>query len=106
MNFELTDEQLMLREQAAGFLAKNCPPDKVRHALDDPSPHDDGLWQTIVELGWTAATIPEQYCGLELGYMSLAVIAEELGRALAPVPYSSSMYLGVDTRPLVIVDKF
>ena len=44
-------------------------------------------------MGWTATTIPEAYGGLGLTYYELAVIAEELGRAVAPLPFSSSVYL-------------
>jgi alkylation response protein AidB-like acyl-CoA dehydrogenase len=54
------------------------------------------LWQQAVELGWTATRIPEQYGGLGLGYLELAVIAEELGRSLAPIPFSSSVYLATE----------
>src|SRR6202012_5564456 len=47
----------------------------------------------IGELGWLGTAIPENYGGLGLGYLELCVIAEELGRALAPVPFSSTAYL-------------
>merc|ERR1711965_1064587 len=44
-------------------------------------------------MGFTATAIPEEYGGLGLGYLELCVIAEELGRSLAPTPFSSSVYL-------------
>jgi len=44
-------------------------------------------------MGWTGTAIPESYGGLGLGYLELCVIAEEMGRALAPVPFSSTVYL-------------
>ena len=47
----------------------------------------------ISELGWTGTAIPEEYGGLGLGMLELCVIAEELGRSLAPTPFSSSIYL-------------
>ena len=50
----------------------------------------------MIDLGWTATTIPEQYGGLGLGYLELCVIAEELGRAVAPMPFSSSVYLATE----------
>ena len=50
----------------------------------------------INTMGWTATAIPEAYGGLGLGYYELAIIAEELGRAVAPVPFSSSVYLATE----------
>ena len=47
-------------------------------------------------MGWTGAAIPEQYGGDGLGYLELCVLAEELGRAVAPVPFSSSVYLATE----------
>ena len=96
MNFEFSEEQNLLREQARGFLEDNCPMTLVRSILDSDAPYDAGLWQKIVEMGWTATVIPEKYDGLGLSYLELSVIAEELGRALAPVPFSSSVYLATE----------
>lgn len=93
MNFEFSEEQLMLREQARGFLSQHCPPTRVRDVFDGEHDYDAALWTSIAEMGWTATAIPEAYGGLGLGYYELAVIAEELGRAVAPVPFSSSVYL-------------
>ncbi|NIB38062.1 acyl-CoA/acyl-ACP dehydrogenase [Pseudomaricurvus alkylphenolicus] len=92
MNFEFSEDQNMIREQARGFLAKHASSEKVREILDTERRYDESLWQGIAELGWTAAAIPEAYGGLALGHLSLCVIAEELGRSLAPVPFSSSIY--------------
>ena len=96
MNFEFSEEQNLLREQANGFLKDNCPPTAVRKILEGKASYDEGLWKKIAEMGWTATTIPEQYGGLGLGYLELCVIAEELGRAVAPVPFSSSVYLATE----------
>ena len=59
MNFEFSEEQLMLREQARGFLSQHCPPTKVRAVLDGEQDHDADLWQRVAEMGWTATAIPE-----------------------------------------------
>jgi acyl-CoA dehydrogenase len=96
MNFEFSDEQNLLREQAHGFLRDNCPRSAVRKILEGKASYDEKLWRQIAEMGWTATTIPEQYGGLGLGYLELCVIAEELGRAAAPVPFSSSVYLATE----------
>lgn len=96
MNFEFSEEQNLLREQARGFLDNNCPPSAVRKILDGDEPFDAELWQKVVAMGWTATVIPEDYDGLGLSYLELSVIAEELGRALAPLPFSSSVYLATE----------
>ena len=96
MNFEYSDEQNLLREQAFGFLQDNCPASAVRAILDGDAAYDAALWKKIAELGWTATTIPEQHGGLGLSYLELSVLAEELGRAVAPVPFSSSVYLATE----------
>ena len=96
MNFEFSDEQNLLRDQARGFLTDNCPPDVVRRVLDGEEPWAEGLWKQIVEMGWTATAIPEEFGGLGLSHLELVVIAEELGRCAAPVPFSSSVYLATE----------
>ena len=96
MNFEFSEEQNLLREQALGFLQEQSPPAAARAVLDGDQSYDAQLWGKIAELGWTATAIPEQYGGIGLGYLELVVIAEELGRAVAPVPFSSSVYLATE----------
>jgi len=93
MNFDFADDQKMLKEQAHKFLSEKCTTKTVRAAYESGAGYDAGLWKAIGELGWTGTSIPEQFGGLGLGYLELCVIAEELGRALAPVPFSSTVYL-------------
>jgi len=92
MNFDFSDDQKMLKEQAHKFLSEKCTPKTVRAVYQSGSTYDRALWKQIAELGWAGTAIPEQYGGLGLGYLELCVIAEELGRALAPVPFSSTIY--------------
>jgi len=96
MNFEFSSEQAMLRDQARGLLAEHCPPSAVRAVLEGDAPFDAELWKLVTEMGWTATVIPEQYDGLGLSYLELAVIAEEMGRAMAPIPFSSSVYMATE----------
>jgi acyl-CoA dehydrogenase len=96
MNFEFSDEQNLLREQAQSFLADKCPLTAVRRVLDGDQPNDAQLWRGMIDLGWTATSIPEEYGGIGLGYLELCVLAEELGRSLAPTPFSSSVYLATE----------
>jgi acyl-CoA dehydrogenase len=93
MNFEFSDELLQLRDQARRFLADRCPPSVPRHILDTAEPYAAELWRAIAEMGWTGAAIPEEYGGVGLGRLAVCVLAEEIGRAVAPVPFSSSVYL-------------
>ena len=100
MNLEFSEEQQFIRDQAANFLRDNCTTDIVREILEGDELYSRPLWQAIVDLGWTAMAIPEAYGGLGLGYLELCVIAEELGRVLAPVPFSSSVYLATEALKL------
>jgi acyl-CoA dehydrogenase len=93
MNFDFSDDLKQLREQARKFLRERCPSAAVRRVLEGPEPYDKRLWSEIAAMGWTGAAIPEAYAGAGLGHLGLCVLAEELGSALAPVPFSSSVYL-------------
>lgn len=96
MNLEFSSDQQFIREQARNFLTQECTAERVRAALESNEPFDSALWQQIVELGWTALAVPESAGGLGLGALELCVIAEELGRVAAPVPFSSSVYLATE----------
>ncbi|HEX3431307.1 MAG TPA: acyl-CoA dehydrogenase family protein [Rhizomicrobium sp.] len=93
MNFDFSDEQKLLREQARKFLGGRCPPRRVRAVLESDAGYDRDLWKSIAGMGWLGTAIPESWGGLGLGALELCVIAEELGRVLAPVPFSSTVSL-------------
>jgi len=93
MNFDFSDDQKMLRDQAHKFLSEQCTSKVVRQVLEGDQGYAAPLWKSIAEMGWLGTAIPEIYGGLGLGYLELCVIAEELGRVLAPVPFSSTVYL-------------
>lgn len=93
MNFDYSDEQKQLRDEARKFLSRECPPSRVRAVLDNPSKlYDEALWAGVAQQGWLGAAIPEQFGGLGLGHIELCAIAEELGRAVAPIPFASTVY--------------
>ena len=97
MNFEFSDDQRLLRDQARRFLDDNASPRVARAILDDEAlAYDADLWRSIAELGWTGAIIPEEYGGAGMIREDLCVIAEELGRSLAPTPFASSVYLATE----------
>ena len=92
MNFDFSDEQKQLRDEARRFLTDRSSMKAVRAILDTDERYDAELWKGMAELGFLGAAIPEQYGGVGLGHLELCVIAEELGRANAPIPVASSIY--------------
>src|SRR5580698_6059233 len=93
MNFDFSDDQKQIKDQARKFLSEKCTTKTVRKLYEGSAGYDAALWKGIAEMGWMGTAIPESYGGLGLGYLELCVIAEELGRVLAPVPFSSTVYL-------------
>ncbi|MGA0599450.1 acyl-CoA dehydrogenase family protein [Caulobacter sp. KR2-114] len=96
MNFEFSDDQKALKEQARRFLDAKAPTAAARAVLEGPQSYDAALWKGLAEMGFLGVVIPEEYGGLGLGYLELCVIAEEMGRAIAPVPFSSSVFLATE----------
>jgi len=96
MNFDFSDDQKQLRDQARKFLSEKCPLKAVRTVLDGKADYDRELWKGLAEMGFLGVAIPEEYGGAGAGHLELCVIAEEMGRALAPVPFSSTVYLAAE----------
>src|SRR5205807_2501163 len=96
MNFDFSDEQKQMRDEARKFLAEQCPPEAVREVLDGKAPYDKALWQGLAEMRFLGVAIPEEFGGEGAGHLELCVIAEEMGRAIAPVPFSSTVYLAAE----------
>ncbi|MCD2317182.1 acyl-CoA/acyl-ACP dehydrogenase [Sphingomonas sp. IC-11] len=93
MNFDYSDDQKMLKDEARKFLAAKCDAKVVRGVLDNADrAYDEGLWKGVAEQGWLGAAIPEEFGGLGLGHVELCGLAEELGRACAPIPFASTVY--------------
>src|SRR4030088_3112098 len=85
-----------MRDEARKFLAEKCPPKAVRTVLDGKAAYDKELWKGLAEMGFLGVAIPEKFGGAGAGHLELCVIAEEMGRALAPVPFSSTVYLAAE----------
>ena len=96
MNFDFSDDLKMLREQARKFLAGRCSRQVVRKVFEGGAGYDAELWAEIARMGWLGTAVPEEYGGAAVGYDGLCVLAEELGYVLAPVPFSSSIYLAAE----------
>ena len=93
-----------MREQARRFLAENAE-GKARSIIEGDALFDRDLWRGMAELGWMGAVIPEEYGGIGLSHEDLCVIAEEIGRSIAPTPFSSSVYLATETLLLAGSDE-
>lgn len=96
MDFDFSADQRQLKDQARRFLADQCDRTAVRAVLDGPQSYDAALWKGLAQQGYLGAAIPEAYGGLGAGYLELCVIAEELGRAVAPVPFSSAIAIAAE----------
>jgi len=93
VNFDYSDDQKFLKSEARKFLEGRCGTDVVRGVLDNEDrSYDEGLWKSVAEQGWLGTAIPEEHGGLGLGHIELCAIAEELGRAVAPIPFASTVY--------------
>lgn len=93
MNFDFSPEQKQLKESVRRFFGRASAETAVRRILESEDTFDKAIWNGLRDLGLMGAAIPEDCGGLGLGYLELCVIAEELGRSLAPVPFSSSIFL-------------
>ena len=93
MDFELGEEQVMLKTSARDFLEKECPKQLVRDMIDDEKGYSPELWRKMADLGWLGLTFPEEYGGVGSSFLDLAVLLEESGRALLPGPFKSTVVL-------------
>src|SRR3978361_1908907 len=96
MNFDFSDDQKQLRDEARKYLAEKCSPKAVREVLDGKASYDKGLWKGLAEMGFLGVAIPQAFGVAGAGQLELCLIAEEMGRALAPVPFSSTVYLAAE----------
>jgi alkylation response protein AidB-like acyl-CoA dehydrogenase len=94
MNFGFNEEQELLRNTARKFFENECSSDTVRRLMETPEGISPELWKKLAEQGWLGLIFPEQYDGMGLGLVDLVVLMEEMGRAVAPGPYFSTVLLG------------
>jgi alkylation response protein AidB-like acyl-CoA dehydrogenase len=99
MDFSFTDEQEELRRQARTFLADRYPFERVAELADSAEGWDPASWGELAELGWIGVSVPEEAGGAGLGFLEEAVLFEELGRALYPGPYFSTVALALAELP-------
>jgi alkylation response protein AidB-like acyl-CoA dehydrogenase len=89
----LNEEQRLLQQSIAEFLADQCPVEDIRNLRDKPTEkgYREELWQAMVELGVPAVSIAEDFGGLGFGYLGLGAIMQDMGRHLAASPMFSTV---------------
>jgi len=90
MDFGFTDDQREIQRTARSLLTERARPERVREHAEARTT-DTELWKELCELGWPGIAISEENGGGGLGRIELSILCEELGRALAPVPFLPSV---------------
>jgi alkylation response protein AidB-like acyl-CoA dehydrogenase len=101
MALVLNEEQVMLKDAAAGFLAENAGVTQLRELRDtnDERGYSADVWQQMAEMGWAGIAIPEQFGGLGYGYTGLGLVLEQVGRNLSCSPLESTVLVSA---PLIV----
>jgi alkylation response protein AidB-like acyl-CoA dehydrogenase len=94
MDFGFNEEQELLRSTARKFLENECASEFVRARMEEPAGVTDDFWKKLAEQGWLGLIYPEEHGGSGLGFVDLTVLMEEMGRAVMPGPYFSTVVLG------------
>ena len=97
MDLALSEIQQMLKTSAREVLAREFPFEVVRAMEGDAKGYTPELWQSMTELGWLGLVVPEKYGGAEGSFLDLGMLLEEMGRALTPGPFFSTVVLGALT---------
>jgi alkylation response protein AidB-like acyl-CoA dehydrogenase len=93
MNFDLTEEQQMIVDQAAKFVQNDSPVERFRKLRDTDRGWDTEMWSRMGELGWLGIAFPEEQGGFGARFVDMALVLEQLGRGLVPEPYIGSVVL-------------
>ena len=93
MDMEFTEEQRHVADAVRRLMETECTPDRVREAETSDHGYSRELWKQMADLGWLGLRFPQEYDGFGLGAMDLVVLTKELGRALCPSPYLSTVVL-------------
>ena len=94
MNYELNEDQRIIKESAHRFLAEACSTDFVREMMEDEKGFTPDLWQKMAELGWMGLPFPEEVGGAGMSFFDLAIFLTEMGYFCTPGPFFSTVVLG------------
>ena len=90
-DFGYGEDQSILRQEARKFLEAECNLEKVRKVMETDAGYEEETWKRLAEMGWLGLAVPEEQGGSGLGMVSLAVLMEEMGRALLPSPFFGTL---------------
>jgi alkylation response protein AidB-like acyl-CoA dehydrogenase len=94
MDIGFTEEQELLRDTARRFLESECDTQFVRRRIAESAAVTDEFWLKLANQGWLGIVYPEEEGGSGLGLVDLVVLMEEMGRAVMPGPFLSTVLLG------------
>src|SRR5438477_9724164 len=95
MDFGFNADQEMLRATARKFLENECTSEFVRARMAEDAGFTPEFWTKLAEQGWLGLVYPEAYGGAGLGFVDLTVLMEEMGRAVMPGPFFSTLLGGL-----------
>jgi len=95
MDFGFSQEQEMLRATARKFFENECPSTFVRARMEEDAGVTADFWKKLAEQGWLGLVYPEEFGGTGLGFVDLTVLMEEMGRAVMPGPFLSTLLAGL-----------
>lgn len=93
MQFGLSESQQILKNSARRFFAAECPAAEVRRLIETETAYDAALWNKMAEQGFLGIVFPDEFGGMGLGLVEMAALVEEMGRALLPGPYFSTVLM-------------
>jgi alkylation response protein AidB-like acyl-CoA dehydrogenase len=94
MQFGLSESQKILQSNARKFFAAECPIAEVRRIMETDTAQDQKLWKSMADQGFLGVVFPEEAGGMGLGFVELAALSEEMGRALVPGAFLSNLFAG------------
>ncbi|MCM2562529.1 acyl-CoA/acyl-ACP dehydrogenase [Lutimaribacter sp. EGI FJ00015] len=100
-----TEDEVMLRDAARGFVAESAPVAKLRENRKAGRAFDPGLWREMAQMGWSGVLVPEVCGGAEMGHRAACILAEEMGRTLAASPFLSTAVVAASTLRAVATDR-
>jgi len=87
----LNEDEQLLQNNAREFFERECPVSVARDMEADPLGYAPDLWRKMAELGWLSFALPPAYGGDGAPLTQLGLLVEEIGRAVAPVPFLSTL---------------
>jgi acyl-CoA dehydrogenase len=100
-----TEDEVMLRDAARGFVSENAPVAQLRENRDKSRGFDPGLWREMAQMGWTGVLVPEDSGGAGMGHRAAGILAEEMGRTLAAAPFLSTAVVAATTLREAATDR-